>query len=593
MSASVLLPRRLRNGFATACLILAQLSGAACGRDRSNTPGATQTRSFLPTTSADSLLGPDALAIYAVMNDQVSRLRSSSLDYWALLDSLGKGSVEERSSSRGTLAIAFVRFAGRAPAGLLERTTKESSEGPTTVKDATVESRSKVTVWDEGGKLGMLTELHATATRTTEGTTVRVTHDRTERTEVKFCPDAQGVAPGSWEFVEAKEVTATGPKGIQTSRAEFRATAGLTGQVDDEAELSHVQEKMAVKTGQSSGSASRKMTPVIGSTTDGTGNRIPTGIESWETGEQQQVKATSDDTRLRLQAAAIVAEISGGAAYKKARDRWRGHRCVEVAFLEGNMRRSVSPGDRVRIVAEARHKQEGGKLPAPLEADPVAYQSITPEKKRIPPPAEFTYQAPKKGTEEAAYMREKGTTVYVTSTSRRGIGLGVIEYRLSSGPSFAIRIHRKSVSEKLGTVSDVSYHANLTPNEDGGLNGTGTYSGKVVTWQSACPGDPKPKTHAVAGSLKANGNVVSFGSKSLIMYMLETTDWPLMADGPPAETAEEREEFKTTGSVGNPLGLTLKGPVTTKVDKSTGSMLETDCTGGFENTVETTVELIK
>jgi hypothetical protein len=111
------------------------------------------------TTSADSLLGSDALIMYAAMNDQVSRLRSRSLDDWALLDSLGDDSAEEQSSSRGILPIALVRFAGPAPAGLLERTTKESSEGPTTVKDATVESRSKVTVWDEGGKLGMLTEV--------------------------------------------------------------------------------------------------------------------------------------------------------------------------------------------------------------------------------------------------------------------------------------------------------------------------------------------------------------------------------------------------------------------------------------------------
>jgi len=592
MSASILFPRRLRNGFATACLILAQLSHAACGRDRSNIPDAAQTRSFVPTTSADSLLGPDAPVIYAAMDDQISRLRSRSLDHWALLDSLGDDSAGEQSSSRGTLPIVLVRFADRAPAGLLERITKESSEGPTTVKNATVESRSKVTLWDEGGKLGMLTEVHATATGTTEGTTVQVARDRTERTEVKFCPDVQGVDPGSWEFVEAKEITATGPKGTQTSRGEFRATAELTGQVDDEAELSHVQEKMAVKTGESSGSASRKLTPVIGSYTDEAGNRIPTGIGDWETGEQQ-AKAASDDTRLTLFKAGILAEIAAKAAYVQARDRWRGHRCVEVAFLEGNTRRDLSPGSRVRIVAEARHKEGGGRLPAPLEAIVVLYQSITPEKKRIPPPAEFIYQAPKSGTEEAEYMRANGTMVLVTSTSRRGIGTATIEYRLSSGPSFAIRIHRKSVSEKLGTVSDVSYNANLTPNEDGQQNGSGTYSGTIVTWQSACPGDPKKKTHPVSGSLKANGNVVSLGSKSLLMYMLETTDWPLMADGPPAETAEEKEEFKTTGSIGNPLGLTLKGPVTTKVDKSTGSMLETDCTGGFENTVETTVELIK
>jgi hypothetical protein len=51
--------------------------------------------------------------------------------------------------------------------------------------------------------------------------------------------------------------------------------------------------------------------------------------------------------------------------------------------------------------------------------------------------------------------------------------------------------------------------------------------------------------------------------------------------------------LETTGSVGNPLGLSLRGPVTTYVDTSSGSLLQTDCTGKFENTVETNVELIK
>lgn len=583
------------------CLTLIALAHAACARDNDRRQSTSaRASSLISTLPADSMWGPDAPAIKAAMDEQIGQLVSRGQADWALLDSLespsnGDPSAGDQSFALPTLPVILAYFPPRTAApSALERATKEYSEGPTMVNGATVESRSKITVWDEGGNLGMMNELRSTATRVTDGVTVRAVNERSERTEVKFCPDAQGVAPGSWEFVEAKEVSQSGTEGTQVDRGEFHATAVLTGQVDDEAELTRVQETMEVKVRESRGSASRNLTPVIGFTTDGSGNRTSTGIDSWEVGEQQN-EATSDDTRLGLKAAAILAEISIDAAYEKARERWRRGRCVEVAFLTGNRRRNVAPGERVRIAAEARHKEEGGRLPAPLEASLFAYQSITPEKKRIPPPAEFIYRAPEDGTEGAKSMRDGGTTVRVTSTSRRGIGEGVIEYRLGTGPSYQVQMRVRQEAEKLGTTFDVTYRATLEPGPDGELQGTGSYNGTELSWKVACSDvdqDPNAEEHAVAGKLKATGGAVDMGGKTMLMFSLETLDFP-----PPAGwSGEVDEEVKGRGTVGN-LGLTLTGNSTTKTVKGEGDLMgfssETECTGKFSNTQETTVQIVE
>jgi hypothetical protein len=154
--------------------------------------------------------------------------------------------------------------------------------------------------------------------------------------------------------------------------------------------------------------------------------------------------------------------------------------------------------------------------------------------------------------------------------------------------AYQIEVHRQSKSQKLGTVSDVTYQAIVMPGDDGELEGTGTYRGEVTSWLAACPGKPEPTTRPVSGKLTATASVGDLFSKKMMTFMLTTTDWPLIADGPPAETAEEKEEYKTTGSVGK-LALELKGPATSHVDTSKGSLLETPCTGEFRNMVETFV----
>jgi hypothetical protein len=598
MPASAPSRRRLRGGFATACLILAQLSAASCGgendRRQSAAVRASALISFLP---ADSIWGADAAAIKVAMDEQIGELMSQSIADWALLDSMGVSSSGGESSSStvkqrplGGLGSARIILAGlRRPLlpSSLERTIQEHSKGPTTENGATVESREKVTVWDEGGKIGMMLEIRSTATRGAGGTTVRTVREIMQRTEVKFCPDAQGISPGTWEYTDWQENSFSSPSGDRLGRGQVRAGAALTGQVDDEAELTRILQEMKVTYRGSTKSGARDFTPVIGYTTDGAGNKIPGKIEGLDGSE-------SSNNEL-LGALEDFAEIVLKEAYNKARFRWRDKRCVEIAFLAGKDKRRLSPGERVRIVAEARHKEEGGKVPAPLEASLFAYQSITPDRKRIPPPAEFTYQAPEDGTEEAEFMREKGTTVRVSSTSRRGIGESVIEYRLGSGPSYQVKMQVRQQAEKLGTTYDVTYEAKLEPGPDGELQGSGSYRGTELSWKVACSDvdqDPNAETHPVSGKLKATGSAVDMGGNTMLMFSLETLDFP----PPPGWSGEVDPEVKGRGTVGN-LGVTLTGQMTSKTVKGEGDLMgfssETPCTGKFTNTQETTVQLVQ
>jgi hypothetical protein len=140
-------------------------------------------------------------------------------------------------------------------------------------------------------------------------------------------------------------------------------------------------------------------------------------------------------------------------------------------------------------------------------------------------------------------MRERGTTVRVTSTSRRGIGDGVIEYRLGSGPSYQVKMQVRQQAEKLGTTFDVTYQATLEPGPDGELQGSGSYRGTELSWKVACSDvdqDPNAEEHPVSGKLKATGSAVDMGGTTMLMFSLETLDFP----PPPGWSGEVDEQVK-------------------------------------------------
>jgi hypothetical protein len=165
----------------------------------------------------------------------------------------------------------------------------------------------------------------------------------------------------------------------------------------------------------------------------------------------------------------------------------------------------------------------------------------------------------------------------------------------ATGPSYQVQMGVRQSAEKLGTTFDVTYQARLESGPDGELQGSGSYSGKELTWKVACSDlhtDPQAKERSVSGKLKASGSAMDMGSGTVLMFTLETLDFP----PPLGWSGEVDEEVKGRGTVGN-LGLTLTGPVTTKTVTGEGDLMgfssETPCTGKFSNTQETTVEVVR
>ncbi|MGH7527619.1 MAG: hypothetical protein ACREMX_13050 [Gemmatimonadales bacterium] len=169
------------------------------------------------------------------------------------------------------------------------------------------------------------------------------------------------------------------------------------------------------------------------------------------------------------------------------------------------------------------------------------------------------------------------------------------ENRLPSGPSYQVRMHVQQKAKKLGTTFDVTYDARLEPGRDGELQGSGTYQGKELSWTVACSDlhpDPEKKERLVSGKLRASGSAVDMGGSTMLMFTLETLDFP----PPLGWSGEGDEEVKGRGTIGN-LGLTLTGDTTTKTVTGEGDLMgfssETPCTGKFSNTQETTVRILR
>jgi hypothetical protein len=165
----------------------------------------------------------------------------------------------------------------------------------------------------------------------------------------------------------------------------------------------------------------------------------------------------------------------------------------------------------------------------------------------------------------------------------------------TGGAGYDVVMRVQQEAEKLGPTFDVNYVARLKPGPDGELQRSGTYNGFELSWTVACSDlHPRPETkkHLVSGKLNPSGSSLDMGSGTVLMFTLETIDFP----PPLGWSGEGDEQTKGRGTVSN-LGVTLAGPVTSKTVKGEGDLMgfssETPCTGKFSNTQETTVRIVK
>jgi hypothetical protein len=410
---------------------------------------------------------------------------------------------------------------------------------------------------------------------------------------------------------------------VGTGRKTLHFSATATGHVDDEAELTNFDLDMKTDVAEgirrgpgevvtkqvlSAGAQAKGYTPTPDVRADediieGEDH----GIKSWEDGELNRQGLSDEGLGLLAQG-----ELNAGAKlrslYANARFRWRSGRCVKVEFTAGQSPHVVQPGRQVRILAESKHREEGGRLSAPLVATLNQYHTVTPNRERIPPPAVFTYTAPAASTDEAASMKERGATVRVVSISRRGIGAQKIEYQLGGEPGYLITVHVLHETEKYGRVLDLTYKATVrelkNPSEGLPLGGNGTYTGQETIHEVNCHDDipDQPEEYVRKGKLKAQASADALGEMKLMSYTLATLDWtrPHLFTGQFRSLDEKAVEeaggeeaaasdWKGAGTVGG--FVELKGRITEKRNEETQP--GDDCTGAVRIVTEERVEELK
>lgn len=256
--------------------------------------------------------------------------------------------------------------------------------------------------------------------------------------EVAACPDADGATAGKgMAKIIAKTVYTEGGAAV-TMTSEFDLQAKLRGQVNDEAVLTHYDLQLdAYTTNSGYEEALRRdlvkeiklkdgryglQINIPGNTVevrDGTygGKRTPAKMGKVEA---RTLTPMSDAE------AGVVGKAVGSMApsiwnsanemYRSAERHWKNYGCVEVVCKASKL--TLKQGEEAAVSAETVHLSEGVKVNAQLNAEAYGGQT-TPGSQRGTPGATFTF------TREG----EEGSSLYVESVSKRGVGRGDVEFQ--------------------------------------------------------------------------------------------------------------------------------------------------------------------
>lgn len=234
--------------------------------------------------------------------------------------------------------------------------------------------------------------------------------------KVKVCPDPAGIVQGSLSIVASSAFGSS-------ASGETKIISTISGQVNDEAELTGYTNQISASTRMIGTSPNGNLTGLYGEvqmefTFDmNSGER---SIAQTRGGEMRRSSKMPDSMMNAFTEKAVDyilwLDID---VMREAEKLWRNGYCVEVVVLEppGGSKGGVAPGSENPVTADVRHRRGGGEVKAPIEARLTYGEvSVAPDGQRVPSPAAFTYTAPPE--------IDKGATVDLRTISKRGIGSG-------------------------------------------------------------------------------------------------------------------------------------------------------------------------
>ena len=338
------------------------------------------------------------------------------------------------ASALMTLYAQIVQRAAESGSGSLPR--QESFDKTSDGLRQQVDLGTTITVQTGGGRVTADIIMSATD-RITDPATGSFIALYTSRTtghfEVNACPDAGGVAEGTYTFetkhelndVSAAEASRSGAG--RSVNAPFRLIDGENAHL---VQIEAALDMTADGRGPGSPSGPGPTEPFDWGATQAVQIVMPVSGSTTVTGTGSSVTGTGGERSSgAMLVSSAMAQLFLSEVAKEAERFWRSGECVEITTNEES--RDVEPSEEVEIVAEALGKFDHEEIQAPIKASFNGKESLDPDTEPQDPPASFTFKA-------GAEKDDKGTIDF-EQVGRRGIGkkqlvftVGASDYRVSS-----------------------------------------------------------------------------------------------------------------------------------------------------------------
>ena len=324
--------------------------------------------------------------------------------------------------------------------GSTERTAPpftSTDSGPTTTAVSTLTTTESVS---GSGSVATLKWHWIYRTSVTDNATkapvAELVEDRTMTSSFNVCPDGAGAVPASLDVVAIRGATVAAGGVVTQTQEQTHRTNTFTGKVDDKAVLKTVEQQAHVESSfqrtSSAAASNGSIEFAVGMTWQVNGGKLGDATTTSAATGSGTGDATGDD--VRTAAGALGLDVgSYQDVFQSGQDLWRNGRCVVVTAPDYKAetpirlaeqgavqhREEVQPSSETKFQVSVRHRFAGGlsqslqtQLSGDKKLEPTQFESV---------PGTEKYSAPDE--------TDKSATVNLESTSKRGIGRLLLEFR--------------------------------------------------------------------------------------------------------------------------------------------------------------------
>ncbi len=259
--------------------------------------------------------------------------------------------------------------------------------------------------------------------------------------DLDACPDAEGIAAGTYVLTTKHELNDVSGAANARSGAGHSTTAPFSLVDGDDAHLVEVRANLDLKAdarGPGTAGGPGPTSPFDWTASQPLQVAIPAGGSATFTGGEPAMNGTGGgNASAGMQFMSAIAALFLEEVGKQAEAFWRSGKCIELTPSRDTG--TVDPGEQVDLTVTSTAKfGDHAEIKAPIVATFAGKKSLDPHGQPVDPPARFSFEA---GPDEG----DVGT-IDLKQTSRRGIGKRQVVYTVSGKP-LLLSLTSKSVAD--------------------------------------------------------------------------------------------------------------------------------------------------